>query len=188
MRFWNELRHITRTVQIELLALAWVLALISLPTPSEDTPVVLFLYRIPVCLFIASSFGAPFAPGFRWMTLIPISAVLFLLSPLTLLGRASPRRILIQRFASLGLLGAWAFPIVFEYFIPPGDKHLWGFRHVAWGYYLYAIANTIAFIAVQIRPGTPRADSRRGFAVVPSNREASLPPLPPIETRIDARH
>lgn len=158
---------------MKLMVLAWILALISLPAPAEDTPLILLLYRVPVGLELASSFLAPLQPAFRCLIPVPFSVILFLLSPLAFVGQAGQRRILAQRFASIGLLGVWAFPIIVEFFIAPRDRHLWGFQRVAWGYYLYAIANTLAFVAIQIGPqAAAKADRRHGFPVVPySGRE-----------------
>ena len=157
-----------RAVQVTLLIIAWSLAAISIPTPAEDKPVILLLFPIPVGLIIGASFLDPFYPGFRSLTPVPVSAVLLLLTPLVLMGRSSPRRILVQRIASIGLLGSWAFPIVVECFVAPQDRHLWGFQHVAWGYYIYAVATTIAFIAIQIGPrSADKIDGRHGFPVVP---------------------
>jgi hypothetical protein len=167
-----RLRDITwrgsRSMQIKLLVLAWVLALLSLPAPAEDTRLIAWLFRAPVFVMIPDLFLSSFQPDFRSMAPVAISLVLFLLSPFSLLRQTSRSRNVAQRIASIGLLGVWAFPIVVEFFIAPRDRHLWGFQHVAWGWYLFATGPTIAFIAVQLGPLPPsKHDRRYGFPVVP---------------------
>jgi hypothetical protein len=164
----------SRVRHVKLLIFAWAMALASLPAPGEDTPVILFLFRVPVCWMASSAFIAPFYPGFRFMGAVAIGIVLFLLSPVTYVGRMTRRRNLWQRVISLGLLGPWMFPIVLEFFTTPQERHQWGFEHLAWGWYLFATAHTIAFIAIQIGPRpASKADRRRGFPVVPLSNGGS---------------
>jgi hypothetical protein len=155
----------------------------SLSGPFEDAPVVLMLFRAPVYALVGSAFVAPFQPGFRFMTPVALAAVLFAISPLTLVGQVSRRRAVTQRFLSLGLLGVWVFPIVVELVATPQEKQPWGFQHVAWGYYLYATAHTLTFVAVQMASHAAlMIDSRQGFPVV-QNAAAATGADPPTRQR-----
>ena len=175
----NDVPSTARKIQVRLLVLAWVTAFVSLPAPAIEPPSILGVFHIPVFIWIAVCFASPIEPEFRYMAVISLGTVVFLLTPWLVFERPSRRRNLVGRISSFALLGPWIFPIVLEFFASPQQKHRWGYQHAGWGYYLFAVAHILAFLAIQIGSwAVPKADRRRGFPVI----------LPPSDASGTERH
>lgn len=79
------------------------------------------------------------------------------------LARAATRGGITPRIIAAGLLGAWALPLVCGVILTPARRRQYECWPILWGYYLFAVAHTLAFLAVQLAPWP---DRRRGFPVI----------------------
>ena len=152
--------------RIVLFTLAWGAFAVSLPAPAFDIPAgTRWLFGmvqdtfggVPmglVLLICLVNIGRP--------TLLLLPVTLLFLSPLTLIP-AGRLVTVIGRVAAFGLFGVWVLPVAYYTAKPPPG----GWSALLWGYYLFAGAHTLAFVAVQVGPpGRRRTDRRPGFPVV----------------------
>lgn len=154
-----------------LLISAWLLAIGSLAAPAVagDIAFVMLLKPAdctPMILLLAAGVVALVrVPWLLYPWLLMAGPIALLAAPL--LGRRVPPPGWLRRAAALFLLTPWVVPTACYFLLTPVERQQWGWDQVYWGYYLFCIANTIAFIAVQIAPWPPRRmDRRRGFPVV----------------------
>jgi hypothetical protein len=166
-----------RLSQIVLITAAWIGFGVSLPTPAiryampYPGPFTIFqsLGWDPVGLIVVVSF-LQLRTGLSAIgALTALSVVTLALSPLVLIP-AGRLVAFVERIAALFLLGAWSLPLSYYAGQPqPGGWHCTG---IAWGYFIFGGAGTLALIAIQIGPSPPARDGRMGFPVV------EQPPLP----------
>jgi hypothetical protein len=157
-----------------ILLAAWLLFFSSLWMPAIGFPNLMFLSPdlIPVRalpLYGILELSPVLEPGGELFALFGM--LFFLASPLLLLVRSY--RPIISRagwVAGFALLLPWGI-LVIHVCLPDGPL---GRVPLLWGYYLFAAAQTLAFVACAVDPPKlPKANRQRGFAVLPS-----VPPPP----------
>jgi|SRR5579859_5334568 len=175
-----------RRIQLVFLIASWAIFMVSLPSPAfryvpantPDNPLG-FLSQLgwdPSAVFIMACFVKALESPLSFAT-VALAAILMLpLATLALMRGSSRIWNVALRAASFVLLFPWIIAIVFYASPHPGNA-AHEYTSIAWGFYLYALAHTLAFIAVQIGCSV---DSRRssygpgGFPVTGSPR----PPNP----------
>lgn|GEM_PF-6410609 len=176
-----------RSYRWPLLVFAWVAFLVSLALPALPTPSLLamslgFFYSPVFDFIMVDVFLSNFrASGIPPALMIGLSMGAFLFSPV--LALRPPKRFLLPlwQIARCLLLVVWILPLVWSSFFNNS-----GFRgsnldagSLLWGYYVFALAHTAAFIACIMPPPTSTLANRgHGFPVVLENESAEPPPLP----------
>ena len=163
-----------------LLGVAWLLLLGSLPAPAlnDHGDAAFFLFFLDVnhtpviVVVIASAIALARMPASPFSVVL-VGLALFLFAPMLLNRSDRPPRVW-PRIVALGLLAPWAFPLLCR-LLPSRDPGGWGCGRIMWGYYLFATAHTLAFVAVQIGPRRPKHDRRRGFPVIEPEEQARPP-------------
>jgi hypothetical protein len=155
-----------------ILIVAWLLWSLSLSAPAVNFPNIVFLSPDPIKVRSLVAYAALelAAPLIGAEIAAAAGMVFFLVSPLTLFARAGGR--VVSRIGwvmSTGLLLPWG--MTFLRGCTTGS--------LMWGYYLFASAQTLAFVACAVGPPkSPRAGNQRGFSVLPPVR-----PPPPADPR-----
>jgi hypothetical protein len=172
MTKWNDiLLPWMRSRRRLMLIVAWLIWSLSLSAPAINFPNIVFLsddmIRVrSLVLYGIVELSPALGPGAE---ILPYFGMMFfVVSPLTMLARARGR--ILSRIGWLmtaGLLLPWGMPIL--RFCTP---HIFlGGYPLMWGFYLFASAQTLAFVACAIGPSKPQKASRqRGFAVLPPVR------------------
>jgi len=151
-----------------IVIIAWALMLISLVSPAEKQPF-LFWDHIPMGVLVFSSFVGMFAGGAYGNIAIDLLLAVLLVffigpfmvarHPSSVWGRA------IWWIASLSLLLAWLLPLTWDWELRSGD--------LMWGFYAFAAAHTLMFMACLMAPFDALPASRKcGFSVVVPNESA----------------
>jgi hypothetical protein len=163
-----------------ILLAAWLLFVASLFSPAINAPNIMFLSIGPIRvgtlpLYALLELHPHFPMGLEPFVLLGM--VFFMASPLLMLARG------IGRFPSglamildFGLLLPWGVPICRAFLAgSPAVRDVYLVRFdLLLGYYLFAAAQTLAFVACAVGPPKlPKANRQRGFAVLPS-----VPPPP----------
>ena len=162
-----------------ILIFAWALFVGSLAMPALEQTLVLIMFLIPLpftpvaVLIIIAFLGvvkAPLSP-YTWLWIAAPFA--FIASP-WLIGAKHRGPGIIRRALAGCLLIPWALPITCVFFLTAQQREQMACTDILWGYYVFAGANTLAFLAVQIGPWPSRVDRRRGFTVVTEDKEGKI--------------
>lgn len=162
-----------------LLGVAWPLLAVSLVLPALDAQalVVLPFDRAPVFLLVFAALLSLFhatTPS-PYLVLIP-GVITGAVAPW--LSMPSPRLHTVRRGLSFGLLSPWIFWLVCRFALSPSQQSKWSVERFYWGFFVFALANLLAFLSVWVPPSVRRGDRRRGFTVAaePANEPAHSPP------------
>lgn len=154
-----------------LIVLAWALAIGAMAAPAVEGNIAFAMGFIhadrtsTILLLMAGVMALVRVPWSIYPWLLMAGPIALLAAPL--LARQVPPPGWLRRAAAIFLLTPWVMPKACVFLLTPAERQEWGWDHVYWGYYLFCIAHTLAFIAVQIAPWPPpRVDRRRGFPVV----------------------
>jgi hypothetical protein len=148
-------------IATSLLVLAWGLFAISLCLPAFDgTHFLIFvsggLGFVPVgVLVVASAFSVRLLlVGLMtpYLLVLPGLAA-FIVTPKLLRRSGDDLREIVRRLVAFALLSPWSFPIAAAWFLSPAQLSRYECGSILWGYYVFALAHTVAFVAVQI--GSP---------------------------------
>jgi len=138
---------------------------------SQDGPPFILPY-LPVILLVLNSVTSPD----NWAAIFLIlPLVMFLASPFIAMRRPRGGMIAFWALAALLILGVWMFPLAsLVAYRKPGITDAWS--QFSYGFYIYAIAHTIAFLGCMLAPpGAPRPSRKRGFLVVTREEKAEPP-------------
>lgn len=169
-----------------LLVFAWLIFLVSLALPALPTPSLLamslgFFYAPVFDFIIVDVFLSNFrASGIPPALVVGLSTAAFLFSPLLAIRPRYRFLVPLWQGARYLLLLVWILPPVWSSFANTS-----GFKgnnldagSLLWGYYVFAFANTAAFIACFMAPPTSRLSSgKRGFPVAVPKERSEPPPL-----------
>jgi hypothetical protein len=162
-----------------LLLAAWIIFILSLFGPAYDVELLRILgagmpvWALPVAARAEMSGNE--SPGIDAFALFAM--VCFLLSTIIMVVGTEVRPIAFAKWPVMviGLLLTWAIPIAH---LLPEHEHwhlLFLDCKLLWGFYLFACALTVGFVACVLGPPkSPRPGRARGFAVLPPVR----PPPP----------
>lgn len=152
-----------RVIRWPILGIAWFMLLISLALPASwEVPFVVPLPYVPVGLVVILAFTNLADPTI-YLLILPLA--LFVASPFLALRRIRGGFAPLWFLAVLALLAIWALPPAWGFSSKtPAER---GWNNVAFGFYVYAFAHTMAFVVCMLAPlGPRRPDSKRGFPVV----------------------
>ncbi len=161
-----------RILRWALLATALGVFSASLILPASNDGPPFILPYLPVILLVLNTFTSPD----NWAAIFLIlPLVMFLASPFIAMRRPRGGMVAFWALAALLLLGVWIFPQAsLLAYKKPGISNAWS--EFSYGFYIYAIAHTIAFIGCVLAPPGPLAASRKhGFPVVIPDEKAEPP-------------
>jgi hypothetical protein len=166
-----------RIARMPLLLVAWALMGVSLilPLTWDDSKWMPMPY-IPTGLLIISGFvntcARPLGPGL--LILFPFIA--FISTPLLIVRRPRGTGGIIWFLGALSLLAVWVVPLCEGAYKVSNPSAPQGSSSLAFGYYVYAAAHMLAFIACMLTP-------TRGSHLEKASRKAGFPVLSPSEQR-----
>lgn len=151
-----------------IVIIAWALMLISVVSPAKTAPF-LFWDHVPMGVFVFTSLLGVFdevsKANFAAALLLAILFVFFVSPFLVARHPSSVWGRVVWWIISLPLLLAWLLPLTWY-----GKIH---FGDLMWGFYLYAAAHSVMFVACLMAPfDTLPASRKRGFSVVVPNESA----------------
>lgn len=154
------------------IALGAFLASLILPASKEGLPFI--LPYVPMVLVVLNSFTRPD----NWsVVFLILPLVAFIASPGLAIRRPSGGRGAIWFVSALTLLSIWILPPASAAASAQASRASAGaWSELSYGFYIYALAHTIAFIGCMLAPPGPVAASRKhGFPVVIPDKKAEPP-------------